>query len=80
MERLLSEACLACARRCDTSVITSGQAALRHNHTQRYAGEPAGPSAGLDRRKLLILVSTKHQRHRWRIFSRLAETITVPAQ
>lgn len=57
MERLLSEARLACARRFDTSVITSGQAALRCDHTQRYADEPAGPSAGLDRRKLLIIVS-----------------------
>lgn len=52
----MSEACLACARCCDTSVITSGQAALRCDHTQRYAGEPAGPSARLDRRKLLIIV------------------------
>lgn len=57
MERLLSEACLARARRRDTSVITSGQAALPCSHTQRYAGEPAGPSAGPDRRKLLIIVS-----------------------
>lgn len=59
-------------RRCDTSVITSGQAALRCDHTQRYAGEPAGPSARPDRRKLLIIVSI--------YFSRLVETITAPAQ
>lgn len=78
MERLLSEACLACARRCDTSVITSGQAALRRIHTQRYAGEPAGPSAGPE--KAPYYSQYKQQRHRWRIFSRLVETITAPAQ
>lgn len=67
MERLLSAAC---ARSRDTSAAWSySEVCGRTSRTECRTGSE----------KASYYSQYKHQRHRWRVFSRLVETITAPA-